>query len=166
MAMKYNKALDLILAASVKAHAGNTVLAAKLMATAIREPDFARGMQILEASNANAEGAPVIETAAPKKAVKAAVAAPAAKPKVQARKATAAVEDEDDAEFDMGGDDADLEVLVGEGDDDNDGDEDEVDAGFEEDEEDEDDEDPVLDSAEFAAVLASMAPRRAAPKRR
>lgn len=156
--MKYNKALDMVLASMVKAHEGNTVLSAKLFAAAISAPDFKRGVMILEASNAGAEGAPV--TAA-KKPVKAAV-------KTAARKAVKAaeVEEDDDEFFDMG-DESDLEDLVDgaeadgdEGDADlEDGEDHEADDG-----DDDDEEPPTLDKANFARVLASMTQRQAPRK--
>jgi len=47
---RYNRSLDFILSAAVKLHQGKTVLAAKLLTRATKEPSFAHAVRILEAS--------------------------------------------------------------------------------------------------------------------
>jgi len=51
---QYNRALDFMSLSAVQLQAGNTTRAAKLLAKAVKEPSFARAIQIIEASNAQA----------------------------------------------------------------------------------------------------------------
>lgn len=51
---QYNRSLDFMVSAAVKLAQGKTELAAKLLLKATREPSFARAVQIIEASNAQA----------------------------------------------------------------------------------------------------------------
>lgn len=80
---QYNRALDRVLLAMNEMRQGNHVLAAKMFASATKEPDFERGMAIIEASNKHAAA---VEAKAREEAAKleAAAKAPVKSAKVQA----------------------------------------------------------------------------------
>jgi hypothetical protein len=72
---KYNRALDYTVLALAELQAGKPVLAARLLASAVKEPDIGDAIAILEASNRHAHKTTVAAAAA-------AVKKPAAQPTV------------------------------------------------------------------------------------
>lgn len=138
----YNRALDRMTLAMAYAVKGESTKAAKMFASAIKEPDVKRAIATLEASNSSAF----------------AVVQAAAKKKVAASKKVTAGDD-----LDMG-DEEDLDALIGDDAPAEEVEEEEVEeAAFDEDE---DEEDEGFDDAEFAKVLASMTKPAAKPKRK
>jgi hypothetical protein len=134
---QYNKSLDFITLAMATARKGNMKLAARLFASAVKEPDAKRAIGILEASN--------------KQAYQAITAA--RKPVVAA---------EDDMDY---GDESDIEDLVGDGgEEEEEGEQMEVESAEEEDDEEDDFDDEAF--ASVLASMVQVKAKPAAKKRK